>query len=221
MPKFGGCTNGVSRTISVLAPSAISGIKFDHAHLQPSANLNLVSHDKSLELYRHNARKLQDLQTGYELAVFILEAAQVQRDIAIEEDRALVSEALNLLREVPDRGHVIAQSYLAECLAAGIGHSNGKPQVEVEEAQGMLVQAAKHGHADVAYKAGLCYENGWKCLHDSRRTIEWLRNACSQGHPGALCSLSMTEINSELGRKSNVRSENKFRKLSAESATPD
>lgn len=214
-------SNGTNRPTSFLSASASSAAGFDNTHLRLGDHLSLMSHGQTLQLYRANARKATDPQTVYELAVFMVEAAQVRDDVTLNDPKqrsSLFRESFGLLRKIADRGHVGAQYYLAECMAAGVGSEQSK-KPSMTQAHAQYILAAKHGHSDAAYKAGRCYEKGWGCLKDNAKAVQWLRKAGAQGHAGALYRLGTAELNGELGRKKNAKEGIKYLKLSAQVAT--
>lgn len=50
----------------------------DHSHLKPGASASLLSHAKTLELYRVNAKKTNDPDVAFEFAVLLMEHAREQ-----------------------------------------------------------------------------------------------------------------------------------------------
>ena len=48
----------------------------DHSHLKPGNQAALLSHDRTLELYRENAKKTQDPEVQFEFAVFMIDASK-------------------------------------------------------------------------------------------------------------------------------------------------
>ena len=61
-------------TQSVRAPSPPPGPILDHSHLRPGNQAALLSHERTLELYRANAKKTQDPDLQFEIAVFMIES---------------------------------------------------------------------------------------------------------------------------------------------------
>ncbi|PWN54193.1 HCP-like protein [Violaceomyces palustris] len=213
-----------------MAPSASAGPLLDHSHLKPGEQAALLSHGKTLELYRQNAKKTNDPNLIYELAVFMIDASKTMgSDTASggsgpsgKEDRAkeeLIKEATGLLKKIADRGHPDAQYFLADCYANGIGTQKGKQ--DFGSAYTYFVLAAKHGHPDAAYRAGTCYEKGWGCRRDVNKALQFYRKAASQNHPGAMYRLATAELNGELGLKKSAKEGVKWLKRSAEAATPE
>ncbi|SPO26689.1 related to SKT5 - protoplast regeneration and killer toxin resistance protein [Ustilago trichophora] len=236
MPASGGFGGlgpaGANRPASI-APSVASGPLLDHSHLKVGQKASLLSHGKTLELYRQNAKKTNDPNLIYELAVFMIDAAKT---MGTDEDGApvtavngpnkvdtqkeeLIKEATGLLKKIADRGHPDAQYFLADCYANGIGTRTGKQ--DFGQAYTYFVLAAKHGHPDAAYRAGTCYEKGWGCRKDAGKALQFYRKSAAQSHPGAMYRLATAELNGELGLKKNAKEGVKWLKRSAEAATPE
>lgn len=228
-------SNSTTRPGSIAG--TLSGPLLDHSHLRPGLQASLLSHNKTLELYRQNAKKTNDPNLIYEFAVFMVDASksmggdgssggsgggsgtdynQGKEEHAREE---LAREATGLLKKIAERGHMDAQYFLADCYANGIGTTKGKQ--DFDRAYPLFVLAAKHGHPDAAYRAGTCYEKGWGCRKDVAKALQFYRKAASQTHPGAMYRLATAELNGELGLKKSAREGVKWLKRSAESATPE
>ncbi|KAH0837889.1 HCP-like protein [Lanmaoa asiatica] len=219
---------------SVRAPSPPpqpNGPLLDHSHLRPGNQASLLSHDRTLELYRANAKKTQDPDLQFEFAVFMIDASKTYpipeptpgnvMDIekAIEKRDNLITEALALLKRLADRGHPASQYFLADCYANGIGTYKGKQ--DFDRAYPLFVLAAKHGHPDAAYRAGTCCENGWGCRRESPKALQFFRKAAAALHPGAMYRLGIVELNGELGLAKRPREGVKWLKRSAEHATAE
>ncbi|RPD69346.1 HCP-like protein [Lentinus tigrinus ALCF2SS1-7] len=218
-------------TQSVRAPSPPPAPILDHSHLRPGNQAALLSHERTLELYRANAKKTQDPDLQFEFAVFMVDASktmpipeetpgnvmEVEKAKAKRED--LIHEATALLKRLADRGHMPAQYFLADCYANGIG--TNKNRQDFDRAFPLFVLAAKHGHPDASYRAGTCCENGWGCRRESAKAIQFYKKAAAAGHPGALYRLGIAELNGELGLTKSPREGVKYLKRSAEHATAE
>jgi TPR repeat protein len=228
-------SNSASTTRPASLAPTLSGPILDHSHLKPGLQAALLSHNKTLELYRQNAKKTNDPNLIYEFAVFMVDASksmggddssggtgpgtdytQGKEENAREE---LIREAIGLLKKIAERGHMDAQYFLADCYANGIGSPKGKQ--DFDRAYPLFVLAAKHGHPDAAYRAGTCFEKGWGCRKDASKSLQFYRKASSQSHPGAMYRLATAELNGDLGLKKSAREGVKWLKRSAESATPE
>ncbi|XP_006454294.1 hypothetical protein AGABI2DRAFT_189560 [Agaricus bisporus var. bisporus H97] len=219
-------------THSIRAPSPPpNGPLLDHSHLRPGKQAALLSHERTLELYRANAKKTQDPDLQFEFAVFMIDASKslpippntpgnllvVER--ALEKREDLVREATSLLKRLADRGHPASQYFLADCYANGIGTVKGKQ--DFDKAYPLFVLAAKHGHPDAAYRAGTCCENGWGCRRESPKAVQFFRKAAAALHPGAMYRLGIAELNGELGLSKSPKEGVKWLKRSAEHATAE
>ncbi|KAI0347575.1 HCP-like protein [Trametopsis cervina] len=216
---------------SMRAPSPPPGPILDHSHLRPGKQAALLSHDRTLELYRANAKKTQDPDVQFEFAVFMIDASKTMPipaptpgnvmvvEKAIKKREDLVLEAMSLLKRNADRGHMPSQYFLADCYANGIGTHKGKQ--DFDRAFPLFVLAAKHGHPDAAYRAGTCCENGWGCRRDSAKALTFYRKAAAALHPGSMYRLGIAELNGELGLSKSPKEGVKWLKRSAESATAE
>ncbi|KAH9949418.1 HCP-like protein [Amylocystis lapponica] len=216
-------------TQSIRAPSPPPGPILDHSHLRPGNQAALLSHERTLELYRTNAKKTQDPDLQFEFAVFMIDASKTMpipaptagnvMDVekAIQKREDLIREATSILKRIADRGHMQSQYFLADCYANGIGtHKNRQ---DFDRAFPLFVLAAKHGHPDAAYRAGTCCENGWGCRREAAKAIQFYRKAGAALHPGAMYRLGIAELNGELGLAKNAKEGVKWLKRSAEYAT--
>jgi len=205
----------------------------DHSHLRPGKQAALLSHERTLELYRANAKKTQDPELQFEFAAFMIDASKSLPIPALMPNNAniveiekltdrrddLLREAISLLRKLADRGHPASQYFLADCFSNGIGTPKGKQ--DFDKAFPLFVLAAKHGHPDAAYRAGTCCENGWGCRRESSKAVTFYRKAAAALHPGALYRLGTAELNGELGLSRRPKEGAKWLKRSAEHATAE
>ncbi|THH27074.1 hypothetical protein EUX98_g7112 [Antrodiella citrinella] len=216
---------------SVRAPSPPPGPILDHSHLRPGAQAALLSHERTLELYRANAKKTQDPDLQFEFAMFMIDASKtmpipvqtagnvMEVEKAIDKREELIREATSLLKRNADRGHMPSQYFLADCYANGIGtHKNRQ---DFDRAYPLFVLAAKHGHPDAAYRAGTCCENGWGCRRESAKAVQFFKKAAAALHPGAMYRLGIAELNGELGLSRSPKEGVKWLKRSAEHATAE
>lgn len=203
----------------------------DHSHLRPGNQASLLSHERTLELYRMNAKKTQDPDLQFELAVFMVDASKtlpipvetpanvIEVEKTIEKRDDLMREAISILKRLADRGHSASQYFLADCYANGLGtHKNRQ---DFDRAYPLFVLAAKHGHPDASYRAGTCCENGWGCRRESAKAVQFFRKAAAALHPGAMYRLGVAELNGELGLSKSPKEGVKWLKRSAEHATAE
>lgn len=210
-----------------------SGPILDHSHLRPGKQAALLSYERTLELYRANAKKTQDPELQFEFATFMIDASKslpipallpnnaniVEIEKMTDRRDDLIREATALLKKLADRGHPGSQYFLADCYSNGIGTPKGRQ--DFDRAFPLFVLAAKHGHPDAAYRAGTCCENGWGCRRDSAKAVTFYRKAAAALHPGALYRLGTAELNGELGLSRRSKEGVKWLKRSAEHATAE
>lgn len=219
--------------------AAPAPIALDNSQLRNviGTNASLLSAQKTLEMYRLNVKKTNDFSIQYSFAVFLISTAQEQGlnfddynkkgGPKATKDRQsphpvnigsspldLVREARSILQKLSSNGYPFAQYYLADGYASGL-FSKGKE--DYNAAFPLFVLAAKHGHAESAYRAALCYEFGWGCRKDPTKAVLYLRTAASKRHPGAMTRLGKACLSGDLGER-RYREGIKWLKLAAESA---
>ncbi|KAI0428827.1 HCP-like protein [Xylaria sp. FL1042] len=193
-------------------------ITFDNSYLRNNVgnNASLLSTQKTLEMYRQNVKKTNDFSIQYSFAVFLISTAQEQgldydepsqRKSSAKQQGSrmggvdsspteLIREAKTILTRLANGGYPFAQYYLADGYASGL-FNRGKE--DYNAAFPLFVLAAKHGHAESAYRAGLCYEFGWGCRKDPAKAVQFLRTAASKNHPGAMTRLGKACLSGDLG----------------------
>jgi TPR repeat protein len=62
-----------------------------------------------------------------------------------------------------------------------------KNKQDFDRAYPLFVLAAKHNHADAAYRAGTCCENGWGCRRESAKALQFYRSLLLQNYILVLC----------------------------------
>ena len=107
----------------------------DQSHLRPGVLASLLTHDKTLDLYRANAKKTNDPDIQFEFCTFVMEivgemegdggvlergTAEQQADSKAKQ-QALIAESVALLSKLANRGHVKSQYFLADCYTQGVG----------------------------------------------------------------------------------------------------
>ena len=132
----------------------------------------------------------------------------------------MVKEATTLLKKNADRGHMPSQYVLADCFANGLGTSKPGRQ-DFDSAFPLFVLAAKRGHADAAFRAGTCVENGWGCKREASKAVQFYKRAAAAKHPGAMYRLGIAALHGELSVQENKREAVTWLKRSAEHATPE
>lgn len=219
------------------APAPLS---LDNSNLRTviGNNASLLSTQKTLEMYRQNVKKTNDFTIQYSFAIFLISTAMEQgldvsdpkarkpspqplRDLdspvvegSVTSPYELVREARHILQRLANGGYPFAQYYLADGYASGLF---GKGKEDYGSAFPLFVLAAKHGHAESAYRTALCHEFGWGCRKDPAKAVQFLRTAASKRHPGAMTRLGKACLSGDLGEK-RYREGIKWLKLAAEAA---
>lgn len=219
-----------------------AAMTFDNSHLKSAVGNNaaLLSTQKTLDMYRQNVKKTNDFSIQYSFAVFLISTAQemgITSDAPFPrksspqpkknrgspapqaaetgmEPHELVREARTILQRLAGAGYPFAQYYLADGHASGL-FSKGKE--DYNSAFPLFVIAAKHGHAESAYRAALCYEFGWGCRKDPAKAVQFLRVAATKSHPGAMTRLGRACLSGDLG-ETRYREGLKWLKLATEAA---
>ncbi|KAL9537315.1 hypothetical protein MBANPS3_011889 [Mucor bainieri] len=199
----------------------------DHSHLKPGQNASLLSYSKTINMYRENAKKTNNMEIQCDFAIFLVEAAkrlqqkeieqQQQPDEQHKQQHAYLMEAEKLLKQVAVRGHSESQYYLANMYAAGLLNKTGKP--DFDKSFPLFVQSAKHHHPDAAYRTAKCYEDGLGTTKNKGKAVQYYRKAATLNHPGAMYRLGLAEMRGELSLSRNIRDGHKWLKRSAEAAT--
>lgn len=131
-------------------PSTMSFM--NQTHLKPGNNAELLSYKTTINMYRENAKRTNDPNIQCELAVYLYEASKKNNEQTCDEKREYLLEATKMLRTLSLRGHAESQYYLANIYASGAMHKSGKNKPDFGNAFPLFVQAAKHQHADAAYR---------------------------------------------------------------------
>lgn len=185
---------------------------------------HLVPRMKTIELYRQNAKKLNDPLVLFEYAQYMLQTALLLDDEPASgtpspkgkkekqlEDlkvdscdtkllrRSLLKEATIYLKKLADKGYVDAQYFLGDAYSSG---ALGK--IDNREAFSLFIAAAKHGHVESAYRTALCLEEGLGTARNARKLIEYLKLAASKNHPAAMYKLGIYSFYSRMGMPNNI-----------------
>ncbi|KHJ30898.1 putative protoplast regeneration and killer toxin resistance protein [Erysiphe necator] len=200
-------------------------ISLDNSQLRSvvGSNASLLSTSKTIEMYRQNLKKLNDSETQYAFAIYLLQAAQEhnlnqETDTATKKKHAsncegrnqvyqnfeqpssssqdLIQEAKHILQRLANQSYPYAQYYLADGYASGLFN---KGKEDYSTAFPLFVAASKHGHAESGYRAALCYEFGWGCRKDPAKAVQFFRQSASKNHPGAMTRLGQACLSGDLG----------------------
>ena len=203
-------------------------INLDNAHLRPAVGnyASLLSPLKTLEMYRANVKKTNDLAVQYSFAIFMIETAQEAvhnpakfygdgSELAAPEPSELIKEARQILQKLSDRSYPFAQYYLADGYASGLFN---KGKEDNDRAFPLFVAASKRGHAEAGYRAALCYEFGWGTRRDPLKAVQFCRQSASKNHPGAMTRLARACLTGDLGLEVRYKEGIKWLKRATESA---
>ncbi|OCK73348.1 HCP-like protein [Lepidopterella palustris CBS 459.81] len=185
------------------------------------ANASLLDTKKTLEMYRANVKKTQDMIVQYEFALFMVQVARevMASDPGIDDHGLspveMLREARQILQRLADRSYPFAQYYLGDGYASGL-FNKGKP--DYDRAFPLFVAASKHGHAESGYRAALCYEFGWGCRKDYAKAVQFYRASASKNHPGAATRLGRACLTGDMGLVNRYREGLKWLKRATESA---
>ncbi|KAI9299963.1 hypothetical protein BJ944DRAFT_273666 [Cunninghamella echinulata] len=202
----------------------------DHSHLKPGDNASLLSYSETINMYRMNAKKTNDMEIQCDFAIFLVEAAKRltldndnhqdnNNDSHQHPSHSYILEAEKLLKQIATRGHAPSQYYLGNIYASGLLHKTNK--FEFDKAFPFYVQAAKHHHPDAAYRTAKCYEDGLGTKRDKGKAVQYYRKAATLNHPGAMYRIGLAQMRGELGLSSNIRDGHKWLKRSAEASTQE
>ena len=174
------------------------GGAINHQSLQSAVGsaASLLDTKKTLDMYRANVKKTNDVAVQYEFAIYMINCSQepdLQADINSTE---LVSEAKHILQRLADRAYPFAQYYLGDGYASGM-FSKGKP--DNDRAFPLFVAASKHQHAEAGFRAALCYEFGWGTAKSYPKAVQFYRAAAFKNHPGAATRLGMACLRNDMG----------------------
>ena len=203
-------------------------MNLNHTHLKTSigTNVSLLSPMKTLEMYRANVKKTNDLTVQHEFALFMLETAQEAAsnpskfpDEELGENvpnpTELVKEARQILQRLSDRSYPFAQYYLADGYASGLFN---KGKEDNDRAFPLFVAASKRGHVESGYRAALSYEFGWGTRKDPLKAVQFYRQSASKNHPGAMTRLARACLTGDLGLGVRYKEGVKWLKRATESA---
>lgn len=184
----------------------------------------LIPRMKTIELYRKNARKANDPELEFQLAQYMMQTALIAaseraRDATApekssksgntekkpvdkeKEDKSLdkiidklFKDAVSSLKRLSDRGFADAQYLLGDVYS-----SDALAKPDMERSFKYFLMAAKHGHAEAAYRAALCLQEGWGTSRDAPRAIQFFSRAAVRNQPGALYQLGMAYFYGGMG----------------------
>ena len=95
-----------------------------------------------------------------------------------------VDEAVAMMREAADQGHMGAQGHCGNVYGLGRGVVKNDRLALV-----YCEKAAKQGHVVSQYSTGFCYAMGRGCDQNYERAAEWLEKAARAGHADSMACL--------------------------------
>lgn len=113
--------------------------------------------------------------------------------------RGMFKEAVQSLRYLAERGHADSQYLLGDLYAS---RALGKP--DMERSFRYFLMAAKHGHAESAYRTALCLQEGWGTPRGASRALQFYKSAAFKNQPGALYQMGMLFFHGGMGIEDNV-----------------
>ncbi|KAG0738663.1 hypothetical protein G6F23_009515 [Rhizopus arrhizus] len=85
----------------------------DHSHLKPGSNASLLSYTQTINMYRKNLKRTNNMETQCDFAIFLVEAAKHIDEQNNDNRQGYLLEAKRLLKKIAARGHYESQYYLA------------------------------------------------------------------------------------------------------------
>lgn len=173
---------------------AISPVKYDNDTSKSNfpndttttQQINVLPLDKSIEMYRQNAKKTKNPEVLFSFAQMLIRTAISKRDdisLKKSEKESYLHEAYNALKKSSKMGYIEAQYYLGDAFSVGL-FNKGKP--ELGKSLSYFEIAGKARHAESAYRTAMCYKKGWGCTRDARKVVKYLEIAAMNNHPVAM-----------------------------------
>lgn len=198
----------------------VSSSKLDLSNPQFTPS-NLLPHVQTIALYRKNAKRSNDPAIQFQLAQYMVQTALINgnfssslksmssgssttnfdlsspKDSEVDETHvqlSLLKEALSMLKKLAVKGHADSQYLLGDIYSSC---ALGRP--DKERSFKYFLMAAKHGHAEAAYRAALCLQEGWGTARDGTRALNFYKTAAVRNQPGALYQLGIAYFLGGLG----------------------
>ena len=172
--------------------------------------------EKTLDMYRENASKINEPGPQFDFALVLIDIAMARRaEGDLGSSKKHLKEARTLLQKLADRSYPFAQYYLGDGYASGL-LNDGKP--DDKKAHTFFLAAGKHGHAEAAYRTALGYEFGWGTGRDIPTAVQYHRHAAAMRHPGAALRLGRACLSGDMGSVGSAREGVKWLNRSTDSA---
>ncbi|CEP15425.1 hypothetical protein [Parasitella parasitica] len=177
---------------NISLPSLHSEYFLNHNHLKPGNRAELLSYDKTINLYRENAKKTNDPTIQCDLAIYLYESTKNNQKP--EERQAYIQESTKILKMLSLRGH--AESQLAATLShpgamyrLGLANTNGALglQRDVKDGNKWLkrsADAATPEYPHALHELGLLHEKGLDNIifKDTAYSIQLYAQAAELGY---------------------------------------
>lgn len=172
-----------------------------------------MTFEKTLDLYRQNARKSTIPHIQMEFAKYLIEIGTTldtsnDEVSTLKARQTLVDEGIGWIKRLATQGfgfgkpaYAEAQFFLGECY----GSSLLGVEVDHERAFALFVQSSKQNHPAASYYAAVYYEMGVGTRKDYPRAVQFYRKAAALGHSGAMLKLALTLLNGTLNVVRNER----------------
>lgn len=143
----------------------------------------------------------QSNQSELDLAAQPGQANQAFKETAADQKiiRSMFKEAVQSLKFLAERGHADSQYLLGDLYA-----SNALKKPDMERSFKYFLMAAKHGHAESAYRTALCLQEGWGTPRGASRALQFYKTAAFKNQPGALYQMGMLYFHGGMGIEDNV-----------------
>lgn len=144
-----------SRAASVYAEASAATPILDQSHLHPGQLASLLSHEKTLDLYRANARKTNDPDIQFEFCTFVMEVVA-----EMEASRALIEAEKKKNGGAGVSGPAAAAGLTSTAAEVQDIEAKHKQQALVSESVALLNKLANRGHVKSQYFLADCYTQG-------------------------------------------------------------
>ncbi|KAJ8653584.1 hypothetical protein O0I10_010731 [Lichtheimia ornata] len=146
-----------------------SELLLDHSHLKPGANAALLSHTRTINMYRENAKKTNNMEIQHDFAMFLVEAAK-RLEQKEEEDAALSSMSAgdddDNDNDDDDDGDDMGNDGSASMSeAATVSPEANTRRAYLLEAEKLLKQLALRSHSESQYYLANMYAAGLLSKH--------------------------------------------------------
>lgn len=162
---------------------------------------SVVPFEKTLEMYRENAKKTTDPKVLFEFAKVCIQAGDSHTE-----------EGFNVLKRVASSGYPEAQHTLGQAY-----QDDGR----FELAYGQYLLAAKKSYAPSCHAVAECAEKGQGCRKNARLALDMYTKAATAGYKPSMLRLGLAEMNGELHLKPDILKAVKWFKRGAAVADKD